>query len=284
MKLDEIGVWSEIKLDIIKEYASAFTTIMRKQDWCKGYGYIDAFAGAGIHISRKTGEFVLGSPLNALQIENPFTEYHYIDIDRQKAEVLDQLTREYPNVSVYQEDCNEVLTSKILPSLSYESMKRALCILDPYGLHLRWETIAAAAKPRTTEIFLNFPLMDMNRNVLHKDLVSADPGQIERMNEFCGSEEWQKILYKEDEQMDLFGDTYRIKVVSSNIKLGDWFRVERLRRAAGFQFVPEPVLMRNSKGGPLFFLFFASHNETGKKIVSDIFNKYRNMGYPFRWR
>ncbi len=31
MKLDEIGIWSEIKLDIIKEYANTFTTIMKSQ-------------------------------------------------------------------------------------------------------------------------------------------------------------------------------------------------------------------------------------------------------------
>jgi len=237
MKLDEIGVWSEIKLDIIREYADAFTKIMRKQDWCRGYAYIDGFAGAGIHISRRTGQFVPGSPLNALELEHPFTEYHFIDIDEVKAEALE--------------------------------------ILDPYGLHLHWETIMDAAKLRTTEIFLNFPVMDMNRNVLHKDLLSADPDQIGRMNQFCGSEEWQEMLYEEDKQLDLFGDTYRIKVVDSNIKLGLWFRRERLQKAAGFKFVPEPVLMRNSEGGPLFFLFFASHNETGKNIVTDIFNKYR---------
>jgi three-Cys-motif partner protein len=53
MKLDEIGEWSEIKLEIIRKYASAFTTIMKNQKWCKGYVYIDAFAGAGVHISRK---------------------------------------------------------------------------------------------------------------------------------------------------------------------------------------------------------------------------------------
>ena len=275
MKFDNIGVWSEIKLDIIKEYANAFTGIMKKQGWCNGYVYIDAFAGAGIHISRRTGEFIPGSPLNALEIENPFTEYHFIDIDKIKAEALENLTRERPNISIYPEDCNESLVRKIFPSLQYKSKKRALCILDPYGLHLYWETILEAAKLRTTEIFLNFPIMDMNRNVLHKDLLSADPEQIERMNRFCGSAEWQKILYKEDMQMGLFGDTYRTKIVDSNIKLGDWFRAERLKKAAGFKFVPEPVLMRNSKGGPLFFLFFASHNETGKKIVSDIFSKYR---------
>jgi len=275
LKLDKIGVWSEIKLDIIKEYASAFTTIMKSKAWCKGYVYIDAFAGPGIHISRRTGEFILGSPLNALEIDNPFTEYHYIDIDKEKAETLNRMTGDRTNVNIYQEDCNEILTEKILPSLPYKSYKRALCILDPYGLHLNWKTIMTAAQQRTTEIFLNFPLMDMNRNVLHKELFSAEPDQIERMNRFCGTHEWQEILYKEDNQMNLFGDTYRVKVVDSNAKLGNWFKKERLQKAAGFKFVPEPLLMKNSKGGPLFFLFFASHDETGKKIVTDIFNKYR---------
>ena len=190
MKLDNIGIWSEIKLDIIKEYANSFTTIMKSMTWCKGYVYIDAFAGPGVHISRRTREFVPGSPLNALEIDNPFTEYHYIDIDKERAETLRGLVGDREDVNIYQEDCNEILTEKILPSLSYKSYKRALCILDPYGLHLHWETIVAAAKLRTTEIFLNFPLMDMNRNVLHKDLLSADPDQIERMNKFCGTDEW----------------------------------------------------------------------------------------------
>jgi len=278
MKLDEIGEWSEIKLEIIKKYASAFTTIMKNQSWCRGYVYIDAFAGAGIHISKRTGEFIQGSPLNAIEIQNPFTEYHFIDINKVKTEALESLTREKLNIKIYPEDSNETLLRKIFPSLQYESKKRALCVMDPYGLHLHWETILQAAQLKTIEIFLNFPLMDMNRNVLHKDLMTADPDQIERMNRFCGSEEWQDILYVEAKQMDLFrdaGESYRIKVINSNIKLGDWFKKERLEKTAGFKFVPEPILMRNSKGGPLFFLFFGSHNEKGGKIVSDILNKYR---------
>ena len=47
MKLDQIGYWSEIKLEIIKKYAGVYTSIMSKQDWCKGCGYIDAFANKG---------------------------------------------------------------------------------------------------------------------------------------------------------------------------------------------------------------------------------------------
>ena len=71
---------------------------MKSQEWCKGYVYIDAFSGAGIHISKKSGEFVPGSPLNALEIKNPFTEYHYIDIDREKIEILSSLTNDHQNI------------------------------------------------------------------------------------------------------------------------------------------------------------------------------------------
>ena len=129
-----------------------------------------------------------------------------------------------------------------------------------------------AADLGTTEIFLNVPLMDMSRNVLHKELLSADPKQIERMNGFCGSEDWKEILYKT--QQGLFGDEFQMKI-GSNMQLGQWFKKERLKKAAGYDFVPDPILMRNSKGGPLFFLFFASHKETGRNIVDDIFNRYR---------
>ena len=58
MKLDEIGIWSEIKLEIIKDYASAYTRNLSAQSWCRGYVYIDAFAGAGWHERKETGEFV----------------------------------------------------------------------------------------------------------------------------------------------------------------------------------------------------------------------------------
>lgn len=52
------------------------------------YVYVDAFSGAGVHISRQTGDFVAGSPLNALQIKPPFHEYHFIDLDSSKINFL----------------------------------------------------------------------------------------------------------------------------------------------------------------------------------------------------
>lgn len=68
LRYDEIGYWSEIKLDIIKEYAAAYSRILSSRTSPNFYHlYIDAFAGAGKHKSKSTGEFVLGSPANAFR-------------------------------------------------------------------------------------------------------------------------------------------------------------------------------------------------------------------------
>lgn len=36
--------------------------------------------------------------------------------------------------------------------------------------------------------------------------------------------------------------------------------------------------MRNSKGAVVYYLYFASPNKTGGKIVTDIFNTHRDKG------
>jgi three-Cys-motif partner protein len=68
-EFDEIGYWSEIKLEIVRDYASAYSRILNANRL--PHIYVDAFVGAGKHISRGTGEFVPGSPLNALNIQPP---------------------------------------------------------------------------------------------------------------------------------------------------------------------------------------------------------------------
>jgi hypothetical protein len=53
---------------------------------------------------------------------------------------------------------------------------------------------------------------------------------------------------------------------------------ERLKRIAGFQYVPKPMPMRNSKGAIVYFLFFAAQERAADKIVKAIFTKYANQG------
>ena len=138
-----------------------------------------------------------------------------------------------------------------------------------------------AGQMKSIELFINFPTMDINRNVLTRDKrvvdvrFAEDPARAarmaERMTAFWGDESWKDIGYS-GQQTDLFGGFEK----ASNEILATAFR-ERLKNIAGFGFVPEPVAMQYMNR-TLYYLFFASPNATGGDIVEDIFDKYRTSG------
>jgi len=278
MKYDEIGYWSEVKLDIVREYASAYSKILNAQQRPALYHiYIDAFAGAGVHISKHTREFIPGSPLNALLLNPPFREYHLIDLDREKVNLLTMIAEQYTdiNVNVYEGDCNQILLRDVFPLVKFEDYRRGLCLLDPYGLHLNWEVMCTAGQMKSIEFFLNFPIADMNRNVLWKNPDRVDPQQAARMTAFWGDESWRQLAY--DTTGNLFGFEEKI---SNNKEIAQAFR-QRLKSVAGFKYVPEPIPMRNNKGAIVYYLFFAAQKSVARNIVSDIFNKYRERGVVY---
>ncbi len=269
-QFDEIGVWSEVKLEIIKEYAKAYSTILAAQkNPSLEHIYIDAFAGAGIHLSRSTKDFVPGSPLNALNVRPPFCEYHLIDIKPEKVKSLEKLIGSRSDVFLYQGDCNGILLEKIFPRVKYEDYRRGLCILDPYGLDLDWKVVAKAGEMGTLDMFLNFPVMDINRNVLWRDPEGVNESQRLRMTAFWGDNSWPKAAYGRN----LFGDPDK----QSNDTVAEAFRT-RLRSVGGFSHVPKPMPMRNSSGAIVYYLFFASQKDTAEDIVLYIFRKYENRG------
>lgn len=265
---DEIGPWSEVKLDIIREYASAYSVILAKPGYFH-HVYIDAFAGLGYHKSKTTQEFVNGSPRIAVEIDPPFKEYFFVDINRLKISSLEELKKSRPGtVHVEEGDCNELLVRDILPKVKKDKYWRALCLLDPYGLHLDWSVIELAGKLQTVEIFLNFPIMDMNMNILKRNRDAVDPKQEERMNSFWGDDSWKEAAYTTEQ--NLFGWEEK----DSNEALVRAF-CNRLETVAGFGYVATPLPMKNSKKATVYYLFFASPNKTGGKIGYQIFQKYR---------
>lgn len=62
-----------------------------------------------------------------------------------------------------------------------------------------------------------------------------------------------------------------------NEVIAEAFR-QRLQEIAGFSRVPEPLAMENSKGAIIYYLFFASQNNTAEKIAREIFSKYQKSG------
>lgn len=279
--VSRIGYWSEIKLDILREYAAAYSRILSAQQRpALRHVYIDAFSGSGIHQAKATGDLVWGSPTSVLLISPPFREYHFIDLDQGnvellEAQVMSRTSGPYDPASVhfYNADCNKVLLTDVFPRVQYADYARGLCLLDPYGLHLDWQVIQTAGQMKSIEIFLNFPIMDMNRNVLHRNPDAVGPSQRDRLTTFWGDETWRSAAYRTED--NLFG----FEEKTSNDDVVAAFR-ERLKSVAGFSHVPQPLPMRNSRGAVVYYLFFASQKPVAAGIVTDIFKKYQDRKAP----
>lgn len=269
---DEIGYWSEVKLDIVRKYASAYSTILANQSFIKAHLYIDAFAGTGTHRSKTTGETVTGSPVNAMAIQPPFSELHFIDLDGKRTAELRRLAADDRRVVVHDGDCNKVLLRDVFPLCRFDRYRRALCLLDPYGLNVNWEVLRTAGEMKSVDVFYNFMIMDANMNVFMKDPGKVTPEQAARMDAVWGDGSWRSAAYRKEP--GLFGE---MEEKATNEAIAEAFRA-RLHEVAGFAFVPQPIPMRNEKGAVIYYLDFASPNNTGAKIVSDIFDAYRMRG------
>jgi three-Cys-motif partner protein len=276
LKIDEIGIWSEIKLAILQDYLSAYTTILSNRGF-KRFVYIDAFAGAGEHRSRTTGDIVPGSPQIALQTEPPFSEYHFIDLDGDRTEHLRQIAGDREDVHVHQGDCNDILINAVLPKCRFEDYARGLCILDPYKLNFSWKVMTKIGSMRSVEAFYNFMIMDANRNILLNDPKQIEEEEKARMDVVWGDRSWYDEVYRDTGQLALFDEssTDEVKLLKANERITTALR-KRLLDIAGFKYVPEPIPMRNSIGRDLYYLYFASPNKTANKIVRDVFDKYRS--------
>lgn len=272
VEFDEIGYWSEIKHKIIQKYAVAYSRILAKQRL--EHVYIGGFSGSGLNRLRRTGKLAPGSPRIALSVEPPFEHYYFIDMDGGKLDVLRKLTAGREDVSLFEGDANRILIHDVLPEITYEKFMRGLCLLDPYGLDLDWEVIHTIGQGRVIEMFLNFPIMDINRNALWLDPTEIPERGLARMTRLWGDESWRQAAYSA--QGNLFGAEPEL-VKKSNQHVVDAFRT-RLKESAGFACVPAPIPMRNSTGSVVYYLFFASGNSTGARIVAEIFDSYRNHG------
>ena len=281
-KVDRIGAWSKEKLDILSEYLRAYTTIMnapKQQRWCAGFYYVDAFTGTIKPQDKETKEYLAGSPIRSLTTSPKFSGYYFIEIKPGRVAIAENLKTEYPNheVNVLCGDCNKILQNTILPMLQRNSNCRALVFLDPYGLQVRWDTVVALASAKVCDIFINFPVMGILRNLpIDKE---PDLKAIDAINLVFGDEKWKDGLYvqKTAVQCSLFGGTAESSV-RRHEKLIEHLTTLYLEKIKSLGLkVSAARLMKNSKNSPLYALFLASPKETGVRIMNDIFNKYEQL-------
>jgi three-Cys-motif partner protein len=271
---DIIAPWSEDKLQLLGKYLHAYTVIMKDQQWCRGYHYIDAFAGTGKSLARDEERYIDGSPRVALTIKHPFNSYTFIEKTSWRVQRLRELEGKFPDraIRIHEGDCNRIITTEITPRIRYEQFNRGLIFLDPFGMDTEWSTIEQIAETRALEIFMNFPVMALNRTVLPNDPNALTEAQIERMNRFWGTKEWRGDIY--EEVPTLFGPVEMKIRRTTGQRLGRLFK----KRLEGvFPNVTDPLLMTNSKNAPLYCLIFAGHKKKSADIMGDIFQRYQRL-------
>ena len=287
----KVGPWAQEKLRCLGEYLSAYTTVLRKQNWCDGFSFIDAFAGAGRAELRKSHQeeqsaedllfavsafatqdadeksYIEGSPRVALGIVHPFTEYLFIENDPKRVGELRALSGEHGEsrkITVVSGDASEVIESILANPNINSPRRRGVFFLDPFGMQVNWATIAAIAETKRFEVIVNLPVGTAIQRLLPRagQFTSL---QRERLTVYFGSSDWEEVVY--ETRNDLFGDKQVSKVADAGTRLAIWYR-SRLNSAFGFS--APPRLIRNSQGGHLYYLIFAGPNKTGAKIAEYI--------------
>lgn len=163
-----IGPWAEDKYRYVGMYAEMFSTGMKNR-WRRRV-YLDLFSGPGCSRVRDTGRIVLGSPMIALSLPDPFDAYVFADENPDALEALRlrvaRLERQHL-VTYVPGDANAAI-NRILETLSEKSGEKTLsfCFLDPYKLNIHFETVRRIANGRAVDFLILLALyIDANRNV-----------------------------------------------------------------------------------------------------------------------
>lgn len=240
--ISTVGQWSRDKHYYLKRYIDAFTTSM-KGKWA-GLHYIDLFANCGIERLKDSGTLDWGSPLIAAQTSHPFTRLHLCEKDSSKHEALaKRIGRMAPGSQVLCGDANERVRD-IVAEIPPRTL--SLAFLDPYGLHLEFETIRSLSDVRA-DLIIFFPdHLDALRNWEKYYLDNPDSN----LDRCLGSgANWRSIL--DNTPLPGMAEALR-KLYVSQIKSLGYTEFEYRRISA--------------KGHPLYILILCSRHKRAAKL------------------
>lgn len=272
----EVGPWAREKLGALAHYLDFYTKVLKNRGWKTIY--IDAFAGGGRARVRSSknqpipglfdeggpppeqAAFIKGSPRIALDVANPFDSYIFIDADPKRISSLEAIKTEYSaarRISVRSGSASEQI-DWVLSFNPRKATHRGVAFLDPFGAHLAWTSLSALAKTGVFEVLINFPWhMALNR------LMTTDadiPDNWRNQLDVFFPPGWYEYAYAK--KADLFGSEGDAKRADAAERMLTFY-MDSLKAAFGH--VAAPRLIRNTRGGPLYYLIWAGPHAKGKE-------------------
>lgn len=295
------GPWTEEKLDAFEEYVKAYLTVMKtfreKYNWT--LCYFDGFAGNGTRSAEEITEEIevmtdlfggevtqselyvyRGAAERVVRIEEQgikgFDTFFFIDKDKNSCDALKEHLSHFSfrgKPHFYDCDANEALLA-LSKWMKARSGRKALVLLDPFGMQINWTSIEAL-KGLDVDLWILVPSGVIVNRLLRKNF-SDEKGFLhpEKLKSFFGlsEEELKNAFYTEVKEASLFGEEN-----TKSVKLADPIKriAELYVKQLGLVFpqVTKPLVLESPSGRPLFHFVFASKNATGKKIAQFIINK-----------
>jgi three-Cys-motif partner protein len=264
------------------KYLKAYLDIMRQNPYFELI-YFDGFAGSGeIKPNTKYGLILESVALKVVTFEHrhSFNMYYLVDKNKQKIESLESKIKNHPisnsrKIYCIAGDANDKLKSLVTYMHENPKNRRALVLIDPYGMQVNWEDIAQC-KDLGIDVWVLVPTgIGINR-MLVKD-GNIDEIWLKKLSQFLGmsENEVKNYFYKETIENTLFGEDTKILKESNAAERAAALYVERLKTI--WKVVSKPFPMKvPDKNTVLYHFIFASNNHTGLKIANDIIGKQLN--------
>jgi three-Cys-motif partner protein len=268
------GIWSELKLEILKRYLTRFTTAAKRSPACV---YIDAFAGTGTGVSRTTEEPFDGSPRIALQTRPPFTHLYFCEMHAPASYLQRALENDFPNDRRYRVtagDCNKTIP-QVLRHLRAQDLGWAptFAFVDPDGMEVDFNTLRSLAEHKRgyrkgsnrpefkVELWLLFPSTAIER-VVSKERRHNVGVAYSRATRLFGSTEWAVI---HDLRTTQVLDASQAR--TSYVELMRW----RLETELGYRWA-HALEMQDLVGRPVYHMILATDHPAGTEIMSHLYS------------
>jgi three-Cys-motif partner protein len=262
------SIHTALKLSALGDYLRLYTLALKNQPF--RLTYVDAFAGIGTcHIRIGSDRLLVpGSASIAIECKPPFNRMVFIEKSRRRVQALQRLKdrASHRNITIVHGNANAALP-QVIASLNRRN-DRAIVFLDPYGMHVEWETLRTLAGSRICDVWYLFPLSGLYRQAA-RDAAAIDDDKARALTRTFGTDEWRTAFYEKDRQIDLFGAS---PSEGRTAEWSDMLKWMQGRLETIFAGVLEPKLLYQTRddggrGAPLFALFFAVSNPRARDLA-----------------
>jgi three-Cys-motif partner protein len=249
-----IGSWSLDKLEFLKKYLPIYVKATSR---AMHRYYVDCFAGRGKWIEKESLKEVDGSVSISLDHSENFTKLFYIELDEERVEDIKKLASlkaPKKNYEIINGDCNAVI-HKVMQQIHPKSP--TFVFIDPSSDQVKWSTIEYLSLWRT-ELFILYPYQMTIRRYLPVDTSKIESWQMERLNNFFGTNLWYDIYMNYD----------RRYLLSKLLEL----YTNRLKEI-GYKYVNISDVFKKPGGPDLYYMIWVGKHKAGDKIMKWVYEQ-----------